>query len=83
MPVILVANEPSAPPLNPFTTGADQEYLVPAGTIPLVPFTGLTVNNIPPQTVVVISVITAIGLTVTVTVNVGPLPQAAVLGVTI
>ena len=81
--MILVALVAVAPPEKPEPVGKAQVYLVPAGTIPLVPFTGLTVNNMPPQTVVVISVITAIGLTVTVTVKVGPLPQAAVLGVTI
>ena len=70
LPVILVALVAVAPPEKPEPVGKTQVYLVPAGTIPLVPFTGLTVNSIPPQTVVVISVITAIGLTVTVTVKV-------------
>ena len=46
--------------------------MVPAGTIPLVPFTGVAVNTVPVVTVVLISVIEATGLIFTVTVNVAP-----------
>ena len=45
---------------------------MPAGTIPLVIFTGITLNKIPLQLVVVILVTAGAGLTVTVTVNVAP-----------
>ena len=43
--------------------------MVPAGTVPFVPFTGVAVNTVPVVTVVLISVIAATGLTFTVTVN--------------
>ena len=46
--------------------------MVPDGTTPLAPSTGVTVKPVPPQTVVVIAVITGLGLTVTVTVNDDP-----------
>ena len=46
--------------------------MVPAGTIPLSPFTGLTVNITPLQLAVVIVVIVATGLMVTVTLNIAP-----------
>jgi hypothetical protein len=60
------------PVIPPVTVGTDQLYKVPAGTIPFVRFTGLTVNNTPLQLTVVNALITAVGLIVTVTVNVAP-----------
>ena len=45
---------------------------MPSGTIPLTVSTGLTVNATPLQLTELIAVITAVGLTVTVTVNVAP-----------
>jgi hypothetical protein len=64
---------PATPPVMlPETTGADHVKIVPAGTIPLVPFTGVTVNVPELQIVAAISVIAGTGLTVTVTVKSGP-----------
>ena len=83
VPVMELTPTPcEAPPVKPLPVGAVHVYVVPAGTIPLVPFTGLTVNNTPPQLVVLIGVITAVGFTVTVTVNVGPV-QLPDTGVTV
>ncbi len=62
----------SPPDIPPVTVGANQLYKVPTGTIPFVPSVGLTVNATPLQLIVVIAVTTAVGLTVTVTVNVAP-----------
>ena len=71
----------AAPPVKPVPVGIVHAYLVPAGTVPLFPLAGETANATPAQVVAVISVITATGFTVTVTVKSGPLPQALVLGV--
>jgi hypothetical protein len=46
VPVMLVP-VPAAPPVKPEPVGADHEYVVPAGTTPLVPFTGVTVKGLP------------------------------------
>ncbi len=71
-----------APPVKPpVTDGTDQVYKVPAGTIPLVLLVGLTVNVTPLQLTDVIALITAVGLIVTVRVNVAPV-QLPVNGVT-
>ena len=51
--------------------------------MPFVPFAGLTVNNTPPQLVVLIGVITAVGFTVTVHVNVAFTPHKLEVGVII
>lgn len=56
--------------------------MVPAGTTPLVTFAGVAVNASPLQIVAVITVIEGFGLTVTVTVNVGPV-QLPDVGVTV
>jgi hypothetical protein len=41
---------PAAPPvIPPVTVGAVQVYVVPDGTVPLIPFVGVTVNGIPVQ----------------------------------
>ena len=72
-----------APPVSaPVTAGTDQLYNVPAGTIPLVVLVGVKVNEAPLQIVAVRALITARGLTVTVTVKAAPL-QVAEPGVTI
>ena len=73
VPVILIAPLPLVPPVSPpVTLGALQLYRVPAGTMPLVPLVGVNVNDTPLQLTVVIWLITAVGLIVTVTVNVAP-----------
>ena len=69
------------PPVNPTPVGVVQVYVVPAGTMPFAPFTGLTVNNTPPQLVALIGVITAVGLIVTVNVNVAFAPHKVDVGV--
>src|ERR1043166_1782730 len=75
--------DPSTPPvIPPVTVGTPQLYVVPAGTIPFVPSTGVTLNAVPLHTVVVIAFIDGFGLTVTVTVNVAPVHEPDV-GVTI
>jgi hypothetical protein len=60
--------------------GSDQLYVVPTGTIPLVILVGVTLNSNPLQTVALIGLITAVGLTVTSTVKVAPIqfPSVAV-----
>jgi len=69
------------PPVNPIPEGEAHVYVVPAGINPFVPFTGLTVNNTPPQVVELIGEITGIAFTVTVTVNVAFTPQSVENGV--
>ena len=81
-PVILEALVPDAPPvIPPVTLGALQLYKVPAGTIPFVPFTGVTLKNTPSQLTIVIAVIDDVGFTVTVTVNVAFDPHKVDVGV--
>jgi len=82
VPVNIVAPLPVVPPVKPpVTLGALQLYVVPAGTIPLLPLVGVALNCTPLQVIAVIALITAFGLTVTVTVNVAPV-QLPVNGVT-
>jgi hypothetical protein len=81
VPEMLAALLPEAVPVIPATTGADQEYVVEAGTIPLVVFTGVAVNEFPLQMVELIAVTAGVGLTVTVTLNAVP-PQDPEVGVT-
>jgi hypothetical protein len=69
--------------MPPVTVGALQLYVVPAGTIPFVPFVGVALNNAPLQLVAVIALITAVGFTVTVKVNVPFAPHNGVVGVII
>jgi hypothetical protein len=58
--------------------------LVPAGTIPFTRFTGDTSNVRPLHTVVLMALITAVGFTVTSTVNVAPTQEPRVaVGVTV
>ena len=70
---------PNVPPvIPPVTNGADQLYVVPVGTTPLVPSAGVTVNPIPLQIVVVIAVIAGIGFTRRVTFFVNDCEQGGV-----
>ena len=74
---------PDKPPVSPpVTIGTDQLYVVPAGTTPLVPLTGVVVNSIPLHVVADIELIVAFGLTVTVNWKVAPV-QLPVNGVTV
>jgi hypothetical protein len=83
LPVIVDALLPDAPPvIPPVTVGTLQLYNVPAGTMPFVPFTGVTLKNTPLHVVFVIALITADGFTFTVTVNVDP-TQVPDVGVTV
>ena len=82
MPLMLDAPLPVAPPVRPpVTTGTDQLYVVPDGTIPLVTVTGVAVKPVPPHMVVVIAVMAGVGFTVTVTVKVEPTQPSALVGV--
>jgi hypothetical protein len=78
---MLAALLPEAVPVIPATTGADQEYVVEAGTIPLVAFTGVAVNEFPLQMVELMAVTAGLGFTVAVTLNGAPV-QEAVAGIT-
>jgi len=74
---------PAAPPvIPPVTAGAAHEYVVLAGTMPLVLLTGVTENAAALQVVAVMFVTAGFGFTVTVTVKVEPV-QVAVAGVTV
>ena len=72
VPLILPALVPDNPPVKPVPAGVDQLYVVPAGTVPIVPFTGVVLNIAPEHTVVLIAVILACGFIVTVTLNTAP-----------
>ncbi len=73
MPVKILTPLPVVPPvIPPVTVGALQLYVVPAGTIPFVPFVGVALNCTPPHVVAVIALITAFGFTVTVIANAAP-----------
>ena len=76
----MLADKP--PVMVPVTTGADQLYNVPMGTIPLIRSVGVTVNVTPLQLTVHMAVITAVRLIITVTVNVRPV-QFPEVGVTV
>ncbi len=65
----MLADPPVSPPV---TTGAPQEYVVPAGTLPSVTSTGVTVKLRPLHTAAVNGLMAGLGLTVTVNVNVEP-----------
>ena len=70
------------PPVKPVPVGVVHVYTVPAGTIPLDPFTGITVKLIPLQIVVDMALILATGLIATINVNDVAFPQFGVTGVT-
>lgn len=63
---------PEPPVIPPVTAGAFQLKVVPAGTTPFVPLTGVTVNEPSLQAVVFIAVIEGLGLIVSVTLKLGP-----------
>src|SRR5690349_24476487 len=47
--------DPATPPvIPPVTVGTPQLYVVPAGTIPFVPSTGVTLNAVPLHTIAII-----------------------------
>jgi len=70
VPLMFTAPLPAAPPVNPpDTEGADHEYVVPAGTVPSVPSSGVVVNVPPLQITAARLEIVAFGLTVMVTLN--------------
>jgi Fe-S cluster assembly scaffold protein SufB len=79
VPEIAEAPEPDVAPEIPTAEGADQVYVVFAGTIS-VPFVGVTVNVPLLQIVVVLAAITGVGFTVTVTVNGAPVHVVAGCG---
>ena len=84
VPVILPDATPlAAPPVKPDPVGALQVYVVPVGITPFVPFVGVTLKLTPAQMVVDIGVTVAVGLTVTVQVNVAFTPHKDDVGVTI
>jgi hypothetical protein len=70
---VALAKLPAPPVMPPVTTGADQLYIVPAGTISPPPLLGVTVNEALLQAFTARLAINGLGLTVTVTVNVEPL----------
>ena len=86
VPLMFAALTPAAPPVRPpVTAGTAQLQIVPAGTIPFVTLTGVTVNPTPLHTVVVISVIAGVGFTVTgvVAVTTPHPPAAGIVQVTV
>jgi len=87
VPLILDCPVAVAPPVNPpVTTGnALHAYVVHDGTMSPPPLLGVTVNPVPLQVLAVLLSIVALGLTVTVTVNVDPtqFPAAPLVGVTV
>jgi hypothetical protein len=61
----MLSPDPELPPvILPVTIGADQLYVVPIGTNPLVTFVGVEVKETPLQTVFVMGVIAGLGITV-------------------
>ena len=69
VPLMPVEPLPVVPPEKPEPVGNPQLYVVPAGTIPSGPLTGVTVNGTPLHSEVVKLLIAALGFTVTVTVK--------------
>ena len=73
VPLINNLSESDAPPvIEADIVGTSQLYSVPSGTIPLIPFVGDTTNKSPLHETLLIAVISAVGLTVTTTVNADP-----------
>jgi hypothetical protein len=80
----MVSPEPAEPPVNPpVTVGTDQEYNVPLGTTPFVPFTGEEINSTLLHVNAVILFIVGFGFTTIVTVNEEPLHPNPEVGVTV
>ena len=69
--------------MPPVTPGTPQLYVVPPGTMPFAPLTGVTLKNTPLQVVVLIGVIDDVGFTVTVKVNGAFVPHKVDAGVTV
>ena len=82
VPEIEAAFVPEAVPVIPATVGADQEYVVPVGTILPEPFVGASVNVDPEQLAAVCAITEGTGLTVTANENAVP-TQVPEVGVTI
>ena len=74
-----LADEP--PLIEPVVVGVDHVNVVPAGTIPLATFVGVTLKVTPLQVTLLIAVIAGVGLILTVTLNTKPV-QPLVVGVT-
>jgi hypothetical protein len=73
-----------APPVTvPVNVGTPQLYKLAIGTMPLVPFDGVTTNGTPLHVTVLIAVTSGVGFNVTVNVKFAPTQLAAVLGVII
>ncbi len=78
VPVTLEPLPATPPVMPPVTEGIGQLYVVPTGTMPLVPFTGVELKKVPLQTVVVMLLIAGVGFTVTARVNIAPLQEPEV-----
>jgi hypothetical protein len=73
VPLINNLFESDAPPeIEAVKVGSFQLYKVPSGTMPFNPFVGDTTNKSPLHETLLIAVISAVGLTVTNTVNADP-----------
>ena len=66
---LVTLNPPNNPPV---TEGANQLYVVPAGTIPFRPFVGVILNVTPSQLIAVIFVMVGTGLSETTKVKLVP-----------
>lgn len=83
MPDMMVAFVALTPPVKePVTTGTNQLYIVPAGTMPFAPLAALRLNVLPLQITALMAVGVATGLTATATVKAVPV-QLPVMVVTI
>jgi hypothetical protein len=79
---MLTAPLPGAPPVKPVPDGADQLKVVPDGTTPFIPLTGVTEKPNVLHTAEVIAVMAGLGFTVTITVKFAPV-QLPDIGVTV
>ena len=70
----------ATPPVNPVPAGANQVYWVPSGTMPLVVFSGTTLNVTPEQTEIEIGWMAAFGCKFTTSVKLLPvqIPETGV-----
>ena len=82
VPFMVAPALPTPPATVALITGGPHVYVVPAGTIPLVPLRGVKLKFPPLHIVAVMALTAGIGLTVTVIVNAAPV-HAAVDGVTV
>jgi hypothetical protein len=82
--IVVTLSVADAPPVTvPVNVGIPQLYKLAIGTMPLVPFDGVTTNGTPLHVTVVIAVTSGVGFNVTVNVKFAPTQPAAVLGVTV